>query len=112
VVPAALAREGANEAANQGLKPSHKVGELRALGVEVGAIADDTEAGLLKMDGEIGPEYWLALHNFYVITKYNRSPMYALAVHQLSEAIAQARAGIAQTTPIPTPAPIPPAGAR
>jgi membrane-bound lytic murein transglycosylase B len=96
VVPAAIARGDADGAANLGLKPSYKVSQLRALGVEVGELADDTDAGLLRMDGEVGPEYWLALHNFYVITKYNRSPMYALAVHQLSEAIVQARAEIAQ----------------
>jgi membrane-bound lytic murein transglycosylase B len=98
VVPAAIDAPTADGAANQGLKPSHKVSELRALGVEVSQVAGDADAGLLRMDGEVGPEYWLALHNFYVITKYNRSPMYALAVHQLSEAIAQAREEVAQST--------------
>ena len=95
VLPAEVARGEAEAAANQGLRVSHTVGELRALGVEVKEVADDADAGLLRMDGEKGPEYWLALHNFYVITKYNRSPMYALAVHQLSEAIAQAHASVA-----------------
>ena len=36
-------------------------------------------------------EYWIALRNFYAITRYNRSPKYALAVFQLADAIAQAR---------------------
>jgi membrane-bound lytic murein transglycosylase B len=45
-------------------------------------------ATLLALDGDEGREYWLGYRNFYVITRYNRSPMYALAVHQLAQAIA------------------------
>lgn len=44
-------------------------------------------AVLLSLDGDAGREYWLGYRNFYVITRYNRSPMYALAVHQLAQAI-------------------------
>ena len=47
-------------------------------------------ATAMKLDGEEGPEYWMGLHNFYVITRYNHSSMYALSVWQLSEAIAEA----------------------
>ncbi len=46
-------------------------------------------ANLLTLDGADGREYWLTFPNFYVITRYNHSPMYALAVMQLADAIAQ-----------------------
>ena len=38
---------------------------------------------------EKGFEYWLGLHNFYVITRYNHSAMYAMSVYQLSLQLAQ-----------------------
>lgn len=54
----------------------------------VPAFSDNTPAALMLFDGEAGNEYWFGFNNFYVITRYNRSQMYALAVMQLSEAIA------------------------
>jgi membrane-bound lytic murein transglycosylase B len=50
-------------------------------------IADDASATLVKLMGEHGAEFWLGNHNFYVITRYNHSRMYAMAVYQLSQAI-------------------------
>jgi membrane-bound lytic murein transglycosylase B len=38
--------------------------------------------------GSNGTEHWVGFHNFFVITKYNRSNMYALAAHQLGQEIA------------------------
>ena len=40
---------------------------------------------LLKLEGETAPRYWLTFHNFYVISRYNRSPLYSMAVWQLAE---------------------------
>ncbi|WP_232821212.1 lytic murein transglycosylase B [Oceanimonas marisflavi] len=65
--------------------------ELAAAGVSTNAeLAPDTPVKLLRLDGADGPEYWVVRHNFYVITRYNRSPLYAMAVYQLSEEIRQA----------------------
>src|SRR5690606_7213209 len=44
-------------------------------------------ATLVGFDGADGREYWIGYRNFYVITRYNHSPMYAMAVHQLAQAI-------------------------
>lgn len=44
-------------------------------------------ATVITLDGDAGREDWLGYRNFYVITRYNRSPMYAMAVHQLAQAI-------------------------
>lgn len=93
-MPASLAQGSTAQPQERGLSPPASVGALRGAGVLFeGGLADDTPAGLLLMQGADGPEYWLALPNFYVITRYNRSYMYALVVHQLGEAITSADTG-------------------
>ncbi|MCK8516543.1 lytic murein transglycosylase B [Methylonatrum kenyense] len=78
--------------ANQGRQPYTTVGELRAAGVVVDeSLDDELGAVLMELDGEQGKEYWVGLHNFYVITRYNHSPLYALAVWQLSEMMRERR---------------------
>lgn len=43
------------------------------------------KALLIELEQADAKDYWLGLNNFYVITRYNRSPLYAMAVYQFSE---------------------------
>ena len=73
-------------------EPAYRWDALRGLGIRVDAPpADDARVGLLEFDGAHGTEYWVGLNNFFVITTYNHSPLYAMAVYQLSQEIAAAR---------------------
>lgn len=47
---------------------------------------------VIKLEQTDKDEYWLGLNNFYVITRYNRSPLYAMAVYQFSQELEQAYA--------------------
>ncbi|HHO54747.1 MAG TPA: lytic murein transglycosylase B, partial [Deltaproteobacteria bacterium] len=67
-----------------GLALDRTIAELRAAGVVVEGAGDDARARLFKFDGPSGPEYRVGLQNFYVITRYNRSPLYARAVTELA----------------------------
>ena len=87
--PRAVAR--AERIANRGLKPDLSVAQLREYGIAANGLTPQEKAALFRLEGEHGIEYWLGLHDFYVITRYNRSHMYALAVYQLSEEIKAGR---------------------
>lgn len=54
-------------------------------------LASDTPLIAFRLDGKEGDEYWVGLRNFEVITRYNRSVMYSLAVYQLSEQLLAAK---------------------
>lgn len=86
-VPVTVTDERADQFANQGLKPKRSIAELRKAGVEHVSLPDQMLGALFRLEGNGGWEYWLGLHDFYVITRYNHSHMYALAVVQLSSAV-------------------------
>ncbi len=72
------------------LKASETVESLSRKGVLFATELDaDSKAQLLSYEGDDGMEYWIGFHNFFVITKYNRSVMYALAAYQLGQEIAR-----------------------
>ncbi len=73
----------------KGLKPQTNLMNFAGYGV---SIANNTLAGtdlgaLVELETATGREYWVGLQNFYVITRYNRSPLYAMAVYQLAQEV-------------------------
>lgn len=87
-VPAAVAGNDYPALVAAGLKPNAPVAELKRRGVTPqAAVPDDDLAALIELEQKDGREYWLGMQNFYAITRYNHSPLYAMAVYQLSEEI-------------------------
>ncbi len=73
---------------NESLKPSRTMTELLALGIETDLVRPEDElVSPMRLEGKNGDEYWIGFKNFYVITRYNHSKLYAMAVYQLSEQI-------------------------
>ena len=92
VLPAKVSTKDTEKLERLGTKPSLTVAQLRSRGVEAdGNVADDVDAGFFILEDEQGPLYFISLKNFYVITRYNRSNNYAMAVYQLSQEIERQR---------------------
>jgi membrane-bound lytic murein transglycosylase B len=72
-----------------GVKPAFRLGDLAAVGVNVTEAVDpDEPCALVELETPGQPaEYWAAFENFFVITRYNRSALYATAVLQLARAL-------------------------
>ena len=91
--PAKAIGEKYQSAVSKGLKPNTTIGQLQALNVSTAQeLPLDTPIRLLEFQQQEGTDLWLALDNFYVITRYNHSAMYAMAVYQLSQAILDKKA--------------------
>lgn len=90
VAPAVAGATDPAALSHRGLSANTTVGALwdARIGLAGPAPADPAAAaGLFSLEHEDGTRYWAGFHNFYVITRYNRSLMYALAVHQLGKAV-------------------------
>ncbi|WP_114240565.1 lytic murein transglycosylase B [Dyella sp. C9] len=71
-------------------RPQWPIEQLQAWGYTLApGLSPGQPSSLQSLQGADGTEYWATFQNFYVITTYNRSPLYALAVHQLAQAIAE-----------------------
>lgn len=82
-----------SEWVNTGLKPKQTLAQWQVKGISAqDALSTDQVATLMRMETKGQFDHWLGLHNFYVITRYNHSRLYAMAVHELSQAVKQAYA--------------------
>ena len=70
------------------ITPKTPIGEFRKLGIQPATpLSDGALAALLPLETESGMQYWFGLKNFYVITRYNRSTNYAMAVYEIAQGI-------------------------
>lgn len=73
--------------AQKDYKVKHTVADLAAGGFTAEGADAAAMATVTGLEEKTGEDYWLTFQNFYVITRYNRSPLYAMAVYELSEEI-------------------------
>lgn len=76
----------------RGIKPHTTVDAIRRAGASPAqVVADAMPAAVFNAETEAGMRYWIGFNNFYVITRYNRSVNYALAVHELAHELRRLR---------------------
>jgi membrane-bound lytic murein transglycosylase B len=81
--------ESATETFRSGtLSKRYRLSELQSFGVTTPGVQPAAASAIpLTLKNRRGSEYWLGFDNFYVITRYNQSVYYAMAVYQLGEEI-------------------------
>jgi peptidoglycan lytic transglycosylase B len=91
--------------ASRGLELDETVGSLMDLGFEPATNLERTDRAMLVAleESPNATEYWIGLHNFRVITRYNRSDKYALVALQLGQAIRAAYLGRLAAAALGTP---------
>jgi membrane-bound lytic murein transglycosylase B len=86
--PAEVTESGTEAFRSGKLSTRYRLSELASYGVTPKpAQPEATNAIPLTLKNRAGTEYWLGFDNFYVITRYNQSVYYAMAVYQLGEEI-------------------------
>jgi membrane-bound lytic murein transglycosylase B len=72
------------------LELNETVASLAGRGIKLDLeLPADTPVVLISAEQRDGPAYRVGFHNFYVLSRYNASARYVMAVHDLAQAIAQ-----------------------
>ena len=92
-LPAQVSGEGWRQLAGAGIVPATRFADLPGYGVKAPAdLPADTLCALVELESPgQPPDVRVTLKNFFVLTRYNRSNLYAAAVLDLAAEIAQAR---------------------
>ena len=86
--PVRVTGDRVDAAIDKDLKPDIRAGDLKNYDIISDRnIPEATLVKVMQFEQKDGNDYWIGLHNFYVITRYNHSALYAMAVYQLSEEI-------------------------
>jgi len=81
---------------------NHTLASLRTSGVAFeSTLPDETRAMLVPAETAAGPAARVGLNNFRVITRYNRSVLYAMAVNDLAESLRSTRESVVTTGSAP-----------
>ena len=80
-------------AGSRKLEPKFSLQQLKNKGVTniPKSYSGELKSAMICLEQEDGKECWLGLKNFYAITRYNHSALYAMAVYQLSQEIREQR---------------------
>jgi len=88
-LPARVTGDAHRELVDAGIEPKTNLSEMKRYGVETRTdLALETPLALIELESPgAATEYRLGLRNFYVLTRYNRSVLYASAVYDLAQEI-------------------------
>jgi peptidoglycan lytic transglycosylase B len=102
---AEVSGEGWRKLAEAGVTPANRAAELPGFGVKLAVpVPPDTRCALIELETPGQPsDFRVTLQNFVVLTRYNRSNLYAAAVMDLATELARARPGLPDAPP-PNPA--------
>lgn len=93
VFRAAVKNDAYQTLLSKSLKPKFSQTDLKKHGIITAKpLGAGQRACFVKLQGENENEYWVGLQNFYVISTYNKSEQYVLAVSLLADKIAEAHA--------------------
>ncbi len=87
-IPASVSGDGYKVLLKKGMNPKIPLRDLNAHGVTmINGVPSDSQVALIELTLPDAKEYWVVQRNFYAITRYNHSALYAMAVTQLAQEI-------------------------
>jgi len=96
-LPASVSGDKYKALVKKGMKPNTAVSEMHNFGVVVLYASENESPGaLIELNNKNSTEHWVGLQNFYAITRYNHSSLYAMAVFQLARGISKRYRGAKQ----------------